>query len=177
MLVSEILTQSVVHKEMSIDPVYGRTHLNEAMGILAMMFDSAKVRSTSTIVCADEDIEYVLPTGCITVLKVFDSKGEEYNKLFYQINNGYISFQDIDTYTITTLGKAPSVTLNTETPAIADLYHRTLAKYITYRELISIKPDMATLYKNEFYQESGTINTALTNAKRRGRYTPVRQFR
>jgi hypothetical protein len=162
---------------MSIDHVYGRIHINEALNTLAMMYNSARVRSTSTIVCDDHDLYWVLPTTFISCLMVTDSKGKEYSKLFYKVENGYIKFDDEDTFTVTFLGRAPAVTLDTETPAINDLYHRTIAKFVAYRELKTIKIKEAEEYKAEFYQEAGTVDLALRKGKKRGYYTPVSRFR
>lgn len=176
MIVADIILQAIIHKEMSIDSVNARTHLNEATGILAALYDTAKVRSTATIVCTDVDTEYALPTGAMAVLKVVNSNGE-YNKLFYTVSVGYIQFQDVGAYTVTCLGSAAPVTLDSETPTIYDSYHRLLAKYIAYKELKTIKLDVAADYKSDFFQEAAAINQALTKGKKRGRYTPVSQFR
>lgn len=177
MTVLEIINQAIVHKEMSIDHIYGRTHLNEALHLLAMMYDSAKVRDTQSVVCSNTSTYYALPTDCIKVLRVDSSDGEEYNKLFYSMDNSYIKFQDEDTYLVTYLRKAASVTQDTETPEINDLYHRTISKYIAHKELRTIKLEDAAQYKAEFFQEAGTIDVTLKKAKKRGQYTPVRQFR
>ena len=177
MTVLEIINQAVVHKEMSIDHIYGRTHLNEALHILAMLYDSAKVRDTETVICSNTSTYYPLSADCIKVLRVDDSDGEEYNKLFYSLDNSYIKFQDTDTYLVTYLRKAVAVTLDTETPEINNLYHRTISKYIAHKELRTIKLKDAADYKAEFFQEAGTIDLVLKNAKKRGTGTPVRQFR
>jgi hypothetical protein len=177
MTVLEIINQAIVHEKMSIDHVYGRTHINDALNTLAMLYDTAKVETSTIIVCSDTDDYYSLPSGCIKIQRVEDSDGHEYSKLFYKIDNKKIKFENEDTYTIVYLSKTASVTLDTETPAIDDLYHRTLSKYIAYKELLLIKPQLANLFKEEFFQEAGSIDLALKSIKKRGRYTPVRQFR
>ncbi len=177
MTVADILAQAIVHKEMSIDSVNGRTHINDALNILAILYDTAKVQTTTTIACTDEDVYYALPAGCISVFRVEDSDGLEYNKLFYRVEAGNIKFEDEDTFTVVYLARAASVTLDSQTPTINDLYHRTLAKYVAYKELKTIKIKEAEDYKTDFFQEAAAVDLALRKGKKRGRFTPVDKFR
>ena len=174
MTVAEILAQATVHKKMSIDDVYGRTHLNECKHILAMLYDSACNRTSTTVACTDEDSYYDLPASCLRVHKVLDSNGDEYDKRYYRIDCGQIKFDTEDTYTVWYFYETANVTTTLE---ITEMFHRSMAKFVAARELLGIKNEMASKYEQDFYAEVKTIDGMLNNRKKRGIITPIASFR
>ncbi|MES0334795.1 MAG: hypothetical protein SFH39_00335 [Candidatus Magnetobacterium sp. LHC-1] len=177
MTVQEIINQAIVHIRMSIDSVYGRTHINEAMHELAMKYDTACVKTTTTISCTDSDAYYSMPSDCLKVIRVYDSDGDEYDKTLYRFEQFQIKLDDEDTYTVHYLTTPDSVADNTETPDVNSAYHRPIALFVASKELEDIKPDKSSILLSKFYAQVDDVNSKLMNPKKRLAKTPIPGFR
>jgi hypothetical protein len=169
MNVKTIIDQAIIHKDMTIDSVYGRRWINEAMNYLANRYDSACVQTETTIECTDILTEYDLPTGCIGVRRIFDSDGLPYRN--FTVELGRIMFENTDTYTVRYLSVPSNVTTDTETPTINSNFHLPIALFVAGRELSRVNKNdtKAPQLMQEFYFEVDKVNARLSNQKRGAR--------
>lgn len=178
MTVDDIISLATALKGMPIQPIYGRTWLNDAKNQLAIRYDTACNLVSTTIACTDETLFYDLPDELLRINYIAASNGTKYDDDFYKTDHGQIKFDNKDTYTLFYLVETDSVIGNAgEIPQIHSLYHRAMAKHIASMELTDLKPSKADTLEAGFFTDCTLIDRKIKRPKRKPGVIPAPLFR
>lgn len=161
-----IRDQAIILAGISIDAVYSRRWQNEAMQLLADMYDSARVFNTTTVTVTDPYSNQTLPTGCFGVTKVRYADGTTYKR--YTVNRSYMRFYDSGTFTVEYLKAPADISGDTATPEIDERFHKVIPYWEAAQELSRINasnPKIQEL-KAQFYRFADVANAAIKSQKR-----------
>lgn len=171
--VNRIREQANLHAQLQIDKVYARRWINEAMRVLADLYDSANIRDTVRIDVTDVFVKYPLPNGCKKVKRVYFSK-RKYES--YEIDVDVIWFEDCGSFDLEYLKIPDDVTTDTETPSINEAYHIAISYFVGAKSVETIKPKRASELLSSFYIYADNANSSLNRIKRK-RTIPVGAWR
>jgi len=145
--------------------------VNDAMENLALEFNNAKKRNSTTVACTDASDWSDLPADCIGVYRVDDSEGNEIAN--YTIKDGVlINLPSVATYTIRYYTFQTSVTLVGNTPGIHVAYHNALAYWVAYKFISQKDPSnprasqMLDGYTDRAMRANATILGSKTRRRR-----------
>lgn len=167
MLTSEIIEQATLDSGMQINNTYGLRWVNEALNLLANLYDTACAKSDYTLNVDDINEYYDLWTNCVRVKRVVDSDGDTYDN--YTCDNSQIKFEDEDTYNVTILIVPPKVVAVTETPGVNKLYHLPIVYFLVYKQLENHKPEKSSEFYNRFMTFADSANKKLLRMKKKGK--------
>jgi hypothetical protein len=139
MLVSDIIARVTAVSNLTPGNSFCISKINECMEDLALEYDSAKARNSTTQTCTDVEAWYELPAACIGVYRVDDPNANEIRR--FTIKDGQlIQFDYEDTFTIYYYTYQTEVTLVTETPGVHVSFHGAMPYYIAFKWMMRKDP-------------------------------------
>lgn len=139
-MLRDILNKAIEYAETPIPDRKFIQHYNDAVHDIAMLYDTAKVRRSRTIVCDDQTALYPLSDGCLKIERVLTSYGNYFS--FYEVRgNKEIKFAVRDTYTIYELFVPPLATSMDDEVTIDASYFKAIAEYVAAKAIKETDPD------------------------------------
>jgi len=178
MKMKTICTHANLHNGREIADPIAILYANEALSMLATLYDSACKRDTSTLGDLAEDTWVDLPEGCINVTRV---KVEGYESLTWQASQGQIKFPQSAASNVTMeyLRKSNDISTIEEVPEISELYHTVLSLFIASRErsrLFGDQESESQRLMGEFHAEAAAADLRIKNQKNGPKYIGKRNF-
>ena len=175
----KVMSVAVLKINTAIVDNYGCRWASDAMGKLAMRYDTACVLNETplTIIVAINDPPYPLPADCIGGVKVYGEGGDVVTD--YTINQrSQLVFACAGTYHVDYMKKPAVVQLLTDDPTIDVLYWDALGVYVAMAHLKSVgaEKDYQKELEEEFWSMASDVDTCIRK-KKRTRHIPVRPWR
>jgi hypothetical protein len=175
MNVRAIIDQAIIDSGITIPDSYGKRWINEAKNLLANLYDTACVKNNQSIIVADCNNYYDLPSDCIRIVQVDDSDKEKYKNFI--ADSTQIKFDDEDTYKLTYLMIPTDVTTTTETPQTHMLYHIPITYFLVHKNLENTKPEKSSDFYNKFTSHAKMADMRLNRMKKKGSIIPAPPYR
>ena len=139
------------------------TAFNDAVHDIAMMYDTAKVGQTQTIICEDVTATYPLAPGCLKIQRVLTPYGN-YFKCFTVRGNKEIKFAVMGTFTVFELfDQAPVASMNDESD-IDLAYYKSIAEYVASKALRKTDPERSKEIMKEAASDADIANRNIRRA-------------
>jgi len=152
------------------------TDFNRAANDLAMMYDTAKVHTTQTIVCTDTATEYSLTAGCFKIDRVLDVNGS-YFKHYTVYANSKILFDCIGTYTVHGTFAQTPITAMIDTVSINAAFLKSIAEYVAAKAIKDTDTDRSKELMQDSAADAALANKNIRRATNPNKRVYVPSFR